>query len=325
MSQNEPEPTRAANEESCNSSAMVHYAEDESGQYLEAYGHKFHASGNIYVPFDEEEQRHMHARHKLLRTCLGGALTSTRLPPDTKTIVDIGTGTGVWAIEMAARYPGSTIMGIDISKIQSSVVPGNVRYLIADIEQPWEMADDYADFVHMRDITGGIRNWPGLVSQAFRKLKPGGVLEMTEMRTTIHDFDGKFDDADICPSFTKLFRTLYERVNMDFDPAPKFPEWLHAAGFENVKQRMEILPIGDWAKDDQLRQRQKLVNNLVMQYLGHHSTMIFAGAGYEQKAFDEQLSAIKRELFDSQQSKPYVMAVFTTARRPTTTSDLAPL
>lgn len=247
---------------------MVQCAEDETGPYLEAYGRKFHASGNIFVPFDEEEQMHMHARHKMLRICLSGALTSTRLSPETKTILDIGTGTGVWAVEMAARYPGSQIIGIDISKIQSNIVPGNVRYMIADIEKPWEVDDGQADFVHMRDITGGIRDWPGLVTQAYQKLKLGGMVEMTEVRTTVHDFDGKFDDADMCPSFTKLFRTMYEKVNMDFDPSPKFPEWLHTAGFENVTQRTEIIPIGDWARDEQLRRRQKMANETVGHYLG---------------------------------------------------------
>lgn len=257
-----------ANEQSCNCSANIHRTEDESGQYIEAYGHKFHSSGNIFVPFDESEQQHMHARHRLLRVCLDGALTNTRLSPETRTIVDIGTGTGVWAIEMASRYPGAQITGIDISKIQSSLVPGNVNFLIGDIEEPWDIDDGYADFIHMRDITGGIRDWPALVAQAYRKLKLGGLLEMTEIRTTPHDFDGKFEDAVLCPSYTKLFKSLYEKANMDFDPSPKFPEWLHEAGFENVTQRMELLPIGTWAKDPRLRRRQKLLNELIHLFFG---------------------------------------------------------
>ncbi|KXJ93798.1 S-adenosyl-L-methionine-dependent methyltransferase [Microdochium bolleyi] len=316
MSQIDPEPETTPNEQSCDYSAIIHHTEDEGGHYIEAYGHKFHSSGNIYVPFDESEQRHMHARHRLLRVCLDGALTNTRLSPEIRTIVDIGTGTGVWAIEMASRYPGARITGIDISNIQSRIVPGNVDYIIADIEQPWEIDDGYADFVHMRDITGGIRNWPALVAQAQRKLKGGGLLEMTEIRTTPHDFDGKFDDADLCPSYTKLYKSLADKVQMDFDPAPKFPEWLHEAGFENVTQRMELLPIGNWARDPKLRRRQKLVNELVHLYFGHHSSMIFAGAGYEKKVFDEQLDTIKRDLLGSDRAKPYVMAVFTTARKP---------
>lgn len=37
-----------------------------------------------------------------------------------KRILDIGTGTGIWAIQMAEQNPESTIWGIDLSPIQPS-------------------------------------------------------------------------------------------------------------------------------------------------------------------------------------------------------------
>lgn len=35
-----------------------------------------------------------------------------------KRILDIGTGTGIWAIEMAEQYPDAQVIGIDLSPIQ---------------------------------------------------------------------------------------------------------------------------------------------------------------------------------------------------------------
>lgn len=35
-----------------------------------------------------------------------------------KTILDIGTGTGIWAMEMADQYPESLIIGTDLSPVQ---------------------------------------------------------------------------------------------------------------------------------------------------------------------------------------------------------------
>lgn len=35
-----------------------------------------------------------------------------------KTILDIGTGTGIWAMEMADQYPESMIIGTDLSPVQ---------------------------------------------------------------------------------------------------------------------------------------------------------------------------------------------------------------
>lgn len=33
-------------------------------------------------------------------------------------ILDIGTGTGIWAIEMADHYPDSLVIGTDLSPVQ---------------------------------------------------------------------------------------------------------------------------------------------------------------------------------------------------------------
>lgn len=35
-------------------------------------------------------------------------------------ILDVGTGTGIWAIEMADRYPSAEIIGTDLSPTQPS-------------------------------------------------------------------------------------------------------------------------------------------------------------------------------------------------------------
>ena len=44
--------------------------------------------------------------HKLTEVSLGGKLNLAPIPPDPQRILDIGTGTGIWAMEMgmAAMY-----------------------------------------------------------------------------------------------------------------------------------------------------------------------------------------------------------------------------
>ena len=53
-------------------------------------------------------------------------------------IVDLGTGTGVWCIEMADAYPEAQILGIDLSPVQPSWVPPNCRFEIDDFELDWQ-------------------------------------------------------------------------------------------------------------------------------------------------------------------------------------------
>lgn len=43
-------------------------------------------------------------------------------------VLDIGTGTGIWAIEFAEQHPEADILGTDLSPIQPEFVPQNCRF-----------------------------------------------------------------------------------------------------------------------------------------------------------------------------------------------------
>ncbi|CAJ2504556.1 Uu.00g119500.m01.CDS01 [Anthostomella pinea] len=239
-------------------------SDDASDKYIEAFGHRYHHSGEIFLPFDEDEQRRMEIQHRLFRRCLNGDLTATRLPLEIERILDLGSGTGVWPFEMAARYPQAKITGIDASPIQrTNAVPPNVEFVIDNLENPWPCPPASLDLVHARSIAGGVRNWPGLLKQAYDKLKPGGLFELAEIAIQISDFDRKFQEAEICPDFLRTWRDLSKKVGMEFDPTPHAPGWLLEAGFEKIVQRSEILPLGNWAKDDKLRDQQALMNEIL--------------------------------------------------------------
>ena len=188
----------------------------------------------------------------------------TKVPHDVKSIVDIGTGTGRWVVEMAARYPGANILGVDVAPIQSKLVPENVKFEIADVEKPWQIPASSVDFVHVRSLGGIIRNWPILLAQAFEKLKPGGLLEVTDVRGRVLNFDGKFGQDEVTPNLSRLFQEMASKEGCIFDTAAQLPGWLHDEGFEKVVQRKEILPLGAWPKDKKLRAREKLTTAMVL-------------------------------------------------------------
>ncbi|KAI4865198.1 S-adenosyl-L-methionine-dependent methyltransferase [Hypoxylon rubiginosum] len=290
----------------------------ENMPYIEAFGHRYHISGKIFLAFDEPERQRCEVQHKLYRHSLDGALTSTRLPLDVARILDLGTGTGVWPIEMAARYPQAHITGVDVYPIQRRKgVPPNVKFEIDDVENPWNMPDNSLDFVHARSIAGGVRDWPALLRQTYSKLKPGGLFEMTEIAIHVLDFDGKFAEAELCPEFLHLFRSMSEKVGIDFSPSPRVPEWLVDANFEKIVQRSEILPVGNWAQDEKMRARQSLMNNILNKdyVLENHCGLLFQSCGWTKEEFDALVPSFWQEI-QAAQVRPYVTAVFTTARKP---------
>jgi metalloendopeptidase OMA1, mitochondrial len=55
---------------------------------------------------------------------------SQERPP--KKILDLATGTGMWAIEMAEEFESSMVVGTDLSPIQPEFVPPNAHFYIHD-------------------------------------------------------------------------------------------------------------------------------------------------------------------------------------------------
>ena len=68
----------------------------------------------------------MDINHHLFLLTLNGALHLAPITPYPNRILDLGTGTGIWAIDMGDHYPSASVIGNDLSPIQPSYVPPNV-------------------------------------------------------------------------------------------------------------------------------------------------------------------------------------------------------
>ncbi|KAF5658270.1 TAM domain-containing protein, partial [Fusarium denticulatum] len=86
----------------------------ESGSYLTSLnssvlnykyenGRRYHAfrEGAYLVPNDDEEQDRMDLGHHIYRLVLGGDLFLAPIDDKVKRVLDLGTGTGIWAMDFA--------------------------------------------------------------------------------------------------------------------------------------------------------------------------------------------------------------------------------
>jgi methylase of polypeptide subunit release factors len=73
------------------------------------------------------EQDRLDLLHHLFLMMLDGKLymSPTVTPPER--VLDLGTGTGIWALDYGDENPGSEVIGTDLSPIQPSWVPPNVN------------------------------------------------------------------------------------------------------------------------------------------------------------------------------------------------------
>jgi methylase of polypeptide subunit release factors len=79
---------------------------------------------------------------------MNGALFAAPIPVNKlHNVLDIATGTGIWAIEFAQEHPGASVVGTDLSPIQPAYVPANCQFFIEDCEDEWFFSQKF-DLIH---------------------------------------------------------------------------------------------------------------------------------------------------------------------------------
>lgn len=168
-------------------------------------------------------------------------------------VLDVGTGTGIWAIDMADMNPSSVIIGTDISPIQPQWVPPNCRFYIEDMQLEWTHDPASFDFVHIRAMYGSISDWSALYKQAYDALMPGGWIENFEFTIHLHsDVPEVRDDPDhIFKRWAAIFHEAGDRINrtLRIGENGTMKKLLQETGFEDVVQKTYQVPVGAWSND----------------------------------------------------------------------------
>jgi ubiquinone/menaquinone biosynthesis C-methylase UbiE len=156
---------------------------------------------NTYFVQDQSNKRlrdeltRLDFQSKMLTAEMGGVLSEQANPDIFHQILDLGSGTGDWLIEVAKAYPAlSLLMGIEINPNMIEYaqmmatrqgVNDRVRFQVMDVLKEFELASEQFDLVNQRLGHSYIRTWewPSLLSECQRVSKPGGTIRLTEVET----------------------------------------------------------------------------------------------------------------------------------------------
>lgn len=233
-------------------SSVRNYAFENGRRY-----HKFR-EGSYNFPNDDSEQDREDMKHAMMVNLLGGKLHFAPIDEgpkgmNGKQVLDMGTGTGIWAIEMGDLYPGANILGVDLSPIQPEWVPPNVKFMVDDVESPWLKPLDYFDYVHARHTVMAIRNWPLLMSRVLDHLKPGGWFELQEIHHYPQCHDGSMPPSYAIAQYWGLIIEALGNLGVNFNATLLLEDMMRSAGFVNVSTRIFHVPIGLWPKNKVLK------------------------------------------------------------------------
>ncbi|KAJ4265099.1 hypothetical protein NW762_005345 [Fusarium torreyae] len=194
-------------------------------------------------------------------------------------------------------------------------VPPNVKFEVEDATQDWTFPSDKFDFIHARTLAGAIQDWPALLTQCYDHCKPGGQVEISEGRANFFCDDDSLKEDMATHKWLMEFRRL--STPMGFDIAPKLPDMLKEAGFEDVDFVQKVVPMGTWPKDPKLKEvgRWFRVQFLEMA-LEAYSLALFTRAGGWSNEEAQVLFAKVREELKTNKIHLYTYSSFATGRKP---------
>ncbi|KAL9117532.1 MAG: hypothetical protein Q9187_005932 [Circinaria calcarea] len=202
---------------------------------------------------DSSELDRLDLQHHIVTLLLDGELHLAPLE-NPKKILDIGTGTGIWAIEMADRFPGATVVGTDLSPTQPTWVPDNVRFEINDVESDWHYKENSFDYIHVRFMVGSISDWRGLIRQSFKHLKPGGYLEIQELDPRLASDDDSSNKSTMHHMYMNLCLGCLEERGQAIPVRSQYKAWVEEEGFVDIKEYHFKVPLNSWPKDKRLKE-----------------------------------------------------------------------
>lgn len=129
---------------------------------------RYHAykDGEYWGPNDEQQSNQLDIAHHLFLLTMGDRLFLAPIGDNPQNVLDIGTGTGIWAMDFADQYPSARVTGFDLSPIQPQWVAPNLRFEINDACDPdWGYSKNSFDFIHVRAMYGSVADWPAFYQQ----------------------------------------------------------------------------------------------------------------------------------------------------------------
>jgi SAM-dependent methyltransferase len=210
--------------------------------------HGFRSEHRYVLPNDEPEQDRLDMQFWAIHDAFGNKYFFAPISEHPQNIIDIGTGTGIWAIDMADLYPSARVTGTDLSPIQPNWVPPNAMFELHDCtEYPWDFTKKF-DFIHTQLLNAfAIRDWDAFYQECFNNLQPGGWVESHEFDLMVRTDDNSLPkDSAIVKWLLQWDSGAGGGFRLD---GRKLATAMEKAGFVTVVVKEFKLPIGVWDKE----------------------------------------------------------------------------
>ncbi|KAH7240542.1 S-adenosyl-L-methionine-dependent methyltransferase [Fusarium solani] len=278
-------------------------------RYRTIRGRTFHSErGDAFYwgSNDDAQSEAMDVVHHMWTLAQDGKIFQAPISSSIQRAVDIGCGTGMWAIDFADEFPSCKVVGTDISPIQPDFVPPNLVFEIEDCTQEWTFPPNSFDYPHSQ-----------LFKQAYIALKPGGYLESFEASPRIESDDGTVLPDSAMAQWGEIFIRAAEKVGRSFTVIENETQKIamNAAGFQDIQEWNFKCPLNRWPQDALLKEIGGFAQYSSTQDSEGFLTLMADMAGWGEEEFHVFIARFRREIRDLK-NHPYSRMKAVWGRKP---------
>ncbi|KAI8262709.1 Secondary metabolism regulator laeA [Colletotrichum sp. SAR 10_98] len=224
--------------------------------YRRENGRTYHrlSEGKYYLPNDAREQDRLDIINHLWAIVFDDGFCSCPKNDGAKRVLDLGTGTGAWAMDYADAYPDAHVIGVDLSPIQPAYVPPNCAFEVDDVDKEWTWSQPF-DFILSRNMNMSFtaEGWENMMRQAYDALEPGGYLEIQDSRWPLTSDDGSLTEDLPLFKWSQMLTEAADKIGRPANITETFDDVMRKVGFEDVRKTRIRFPMSPWPKDPKLK------------------------------------------------------------------------
>ncbi|OTA67099.1 S-adenosyl-L-methionine-dependent methyltransferase [Hypoxylon sp. EC38] len=272
-------------------SSLYHFVQENGRTY-----HRY-KEGRYFLPNDTAEQERLDLQHQLFTIAIGHKLNIAPLHRDPRRVLDIATGTGIWAIEFAVQHPDSQVIGTDLSPIQPQFLPENCRFEIDDAEDEWTFSEPF-DFIHGRALMSCFNDPAAVVRQAFDNLAPGGIMEFQDALFPMN-YIGEPPTESALYRWNNMMLEGVTRLGRSWSNVQHYHRYFEDAGFVDIVEKRFYWPTSPWAKGRYFKTVAAYFQEDMLAGLEAMSLKVLGVLGMSPEQVREFVEEVKRDFRDT--------------------------